>query len=39
MESSGALYSGDFKVSFVPISKFGGGTCNCFSFFIANWRM
>ncbi len=39
MESSGALYSGGFMISFVPISKFGGGTCNCFSFFIANWRM
>jgi hypothetical protein len=26
MESSGALYLGDFMISFVPISKFGGGT-------------
>jgi hypothetical protein len=26
MESSGALYLGEFMISFVPISKFGGGT-------------
>jgi hypothetical protein len=26
MESSGALNLGDFMISFVPISKFGGGS-------------